>query len=177
MRFRHSERPRGITLIEILMVVVIVAMLATISFPLFGHLRDKARNVTCIANLRLLWLGADGYMADHDHIWPQMLEEPDLSESEEPLWEWWFEVLRPYGVAKQHWICASEESTYEEKFSTTSKFHSSYIPTDFEATPNVAYIWTQPWFIERGQYHGRNHGPNIVMPDGIVRQGPSIFPR
>ena len=157
------------------MVMVIVAVLATISFPLFGYFREKARDVSCIANLRLLYTGASGYMLDNDMTWPQMPEDVDISGSEEPMWKWWIETLVPYGVSKHHWLCASESVSYEEKYSMTSDFHGTYIPTDFEATPNVAYLWKQPWFIERGQFHGRNHGPNIVMPDGAVRQGPSLF--
>lgn len=170
--------PRGITLIEVLLVVVIVALLATISFPLFGHLRAKAQNVSCVGNLRILYVGASTYLLDNDMIWPQMPEEIDVSSSEEPMWEWWLEALRPYGVSKQHWICAAEQASYAQKFSESSDYYGSYIPTSYEATPNVAYMWSnQPWFIERGQFHGKDHGPNIVMPDGSIQQGPSIFPK
>lgn len=169
--------PRGVTLIELLLVVVIISVLTTLSFPLFGYFRDKARDVSCIANLRVLYTGASSHLLEHDMVWPQMPPEVDISGSEEPMWEWWFHALEPYSVAKHHWLCASETVSHEEKHSTTSDFHSTYIPTDFEATPNVAYRWKQPWFMERGQFHGKDHGPNVVMPDGTVKQGPSLFER
>lgn len=177
MSIASSRLRKGFTLIEVLMVVVIVALLATISFPLYRYFRDKARDTSCVANLRVLWVGASSYMLDHDQVWPQMLEPPDMSSSEDPLWKWWFDTLHPYGVSKHHWLCASEEASYEEKYSIDSEFYGSYIPTDFEATPNVAFLWKQPWFVERGQFHGKDHGPNIVMPDGTVKQGPSLFER
>lgn len=169
---------RGFTLIELLLVVVIVAVLATLAFPLFGLFRERARDVSCIANLRLLYVGASSYLLDNDYVWPQMPTTVDISTDEEPMWKWWTETLIPYGVSKHHWICASEAASHKEKYSLTSDFYGSYIPTDFDPVPNTAFMWgTQPWFIERGQFHGPDHGPNIVMPDGTVRQGPSLFPK
>jgi prepilin-type N-terminal cleavage/methylation domain-containing protein len=167
---------RGFTLVELLVVIMIVSALMTLSFPLFGYLREKGRDAACSGNLRILQLGVATYMLDHDSIWPQMPEELAMGEGEDDMWEWWYDELKDYGVAKRHWICPSELESQEQAHSTTSMFYGSYIPTGFEATPNVAFYWTkQPWFIERGQFHGRNHGPNVAMPDGTVRQGPALF--
>lgn len=173
-----STAPGGFTLIELLLVVTIVAILATVAFPLFGYFREKARDVSCIGNLRMLYSGVSSHLLDNDMKWPQTPEADVSGTNEEPLWKWWFETLRPYGVAKHHWVCPSEASTYTEQYYADDEFHSSYIPTDFEATPNIAYMWaSQPWFIERGEFHGRNHGPNIIFPDGTVRQGPALMPK
>jgi prepilin-type N-terminal cleavage/methylation domain-containing protein len=167
---------RGFTLLELLIVIMLVAALATLFFPLFGYLREKARDAACIGNLRILQLGAATYMLDHDAIWPQMPETLATGDSEEAMWKWWYEDLKDYGVSKRHWICPSEAASDGEKYSTTDEFYGSYIPTGFEATPNIAFYWTgQPWFIERGQMHGNNHGANVAMPDGTVRASPSLF--
>jgi type II secretory pathway pseudopilin PulG len=162
--------------VELLVVIMIVAALVTISFPAFGYLREKARDAACIGNLRILQLGAATYMLDHDAVWPQMPENISIEGSEEPMWKWWYEELRDYGVSKRHWICPSDVASQGEELSITDQYYGSYIPTGFEATPNVAFLWTrQPWFMERGQMHGMNHGPNVAMPDGTVRAGPSLF--
>lgn len=172
----RTQSRRGFTLIELLVVIMIVAALATLFFPMFGYLREKARDAACIGNLRILQLGAATYMLDHDAIWPQMPETLGTGESEEPMWKWWYEELKDYGVSKRHWICPSEVESQEQQFSITDQFYGTYIPTGFEATPNIAFQWTtQPWFIERGQMHGKNHGPNVAMPDGTVREGPALF--
>lgn len=169
------RQKQGFTLFELLIVIMLVSALATITFPLFSYLRDKARDAACIGNLRILQLGAATYLLDHDNIWPQMPENLG-SADEEPMWKWWFEEMRDYGVAKRHWICPSEVESQEQEHSITGNYYSSYIPTAFEPTPNIAFAWsTQPWFIERGQMHGMNHGPNVAMPDGSVRQGPVLF--
>jgi prepilin-type N-terminal cleavage/methylation domain-containing protein len=180
MRVSALKNRGGFTLLELLIVAILVAALGTISFPLFGYLRTKGQDAACIGNLRILQLGAATYMLDHDHVWPQMPEDIDFGggdeDPEEPMWKWWFEELKDYGVSKRHWICPSEVANAEQEHSLNNDYYGSYIPTGFDPTPNIAFYWaTQPWFIERGQFHGRNHGANIAMPDGSIRQAPSLY--
>ena len=178
---RVSFRQHGFTLLELLIVMVMIGALASMFFPLYGALREKARDAACIGNLRILQLGAATYMLDHDAIWPQQPLDlghghGESEDAEQTMWKWWFNELKDYGVAKRHWNCPSETASQGQAHSLTTDFYGSYIPTGFDGTPNVAFYWTaQPWFIERGQFHGNNHGPNIAMPDGSIRQGPALF--
>jgi prepilin-type N-terminal cleavage/methylation domain-containing protein len=49
-----NNRTSGFTLVEIMIVVAIIGLLATIAIPNFVRARLKAQQTTCIANLREL---------------------------------------------------------------------------------------------------------------------------
>jgi prepilin-type N-terminal cleavage/methylation domain-containing protein len=60
----------GFTLIELLVVIAIIAILASILFPVFATAREKARQITCISNLRQLGTALQIYSQDNDGVWP-----------------------------------------------------------------------------------------------------------
>ncbi|MFP4250920.1 MAG: DUF1559 domain-containing protein [Armatimonadota bacterium] len=61
---------RGFTLIELLVVIAIIAILAAILFPVFARAREKARQTSCLSNLKQLGLGFMMYAQDYDEILP-----------------------------------------------------------------------------------------------------------
>jgi len=61
---------KGFTLIELLVVIAIIAILAAILFPVFAKAREKARQTSCLANVKQLILGAMQYAQDYDERLP-----------------------------------------------------------------------------------------------------------
>jgi len=59
---------RGFTLIELLVVIAIIAILAAILFPVFSAAREKARQATCLSNLRNVALAQAQYAQDYDEL-------------------------------------------------------------------------------------------------------------
>ena len=57
---------RGFTLIELLVVIAIIAILAAILFPVFARAREKARQTSCLSNVKQLVLGTMMYIQDYD---------------------------------------------------------------------------------------------------------------
>lgn len=57
---------RGFTLIELLVVIAIIATLAAILFPVFAKAREKARQITCVSNMKQLGLAMMMYSQDYD---------------------------------------------------------------------------------------------------------------
>lgn len=59
-------RRRGFTLIELLVTIGILAILATILFPVFGKAREKARQTTCLSNVKQISMAMMMYIGDWD---------------------------------------------------------------------------------------------------------------
>jgi len=69
---------RGFTLIELLIVIAVVAILAAFLFPVFGRVRERARQTACLSNLRQLGLATFQYAQDSDDRYPYGGDPSDL---------------------------------------------------------------------------------------------------
>jgi prepilin-type N-terminal cleavage/methylation domain-containing protein/prepilin-type processing-associated H-X9-DG protein len=68
-------RRRGFTLIELLVVIAIIAILAAILFPVFAKAREKARQSSCLSNVKQIALAMLQYSQDYDERLPMMYDQ------------------------------------------------------------------------------------------------------
>ena len=61
---------RAFTLIELLVVIVVIAILATIAFPVYTGVIERARVTQDMNNLRQVGLGIQTYLNDNDQVLP-----------------------------------------------------------------------------------------------------------
>jgi prepilin-type N-terminal cleavage/methylation domain-containing protein/prepilin-type processing-associated H-X9-DG protein len=91
---RERRTSSAFTLIELLVVIAIIAILAAILFPVFAQARAKARQATCLSNMKQIGTATMMYVQDYDEtFYPQRVPAPDLGAGYE---RWWFVLIDPY---------------------------------------------------------------------------------
>jgi len=93
------------TLIELLVVIAIIAILAAILFPVFAQAREKARQASCLSNMRQMGLAVNMYAQDYDESFPL-----DSHTGTNASWVW-LHTLEPYTKNKLLYRCPSDPST------------------------------------------------------------------
>ncbi|HJN14002.1 MAG TPA: DUF1559 domain-containing protein [Armatimonadota bacterium] len=102
------RRDHGFTLIELLVVIAIIAILAAILFPVFARAREKARQSSCLSNIKQLGLGCMMYTQDYDErlpigwsVWLAGQNPCSLGSGT------WRVLTEPYVKNRQLWECPS----------------------------------------------------------------------
>src|SRR5579872_292317 len=80
---------RAFTLIELLVVIAIIAILAAILFPVFAQAREKARQISCISNMKQIGLSFLMYNQDYDETFPDAISNQNQGGGCAPLLDWW----------------------------------------------------------------------------------------
>ncbi len=96
---------KGFTLIELLVVIAIIAILAAILFPVFARAREKARQSSCLSNVKQLTLGNMMYAQDYDEVTVIFSQGPSGGN---PQWHY---LIEPYLKNTQIFLCPSQNPT------------------------------------------------------------------
>lgn len=114
----------GFTLIELLVVIAIIAILAAILFPVFAKAREKARQASCLSNVKQMMLGVLAYAQDYDERLPNqwMLNvQPThivIGQAVATNYFTWPELIMPYTKNDQIFQCPSKQWTQMISYSS-----------------------------------------------------------
>ncbi len=109
-----TKRSRqGFTLIELLVVIAIIAILAAILFPVFQKVRENARKIACLSNMKQIGLSFTQYTQDYDE---------NLPTGGNPLGQGWAGRVYPYVKSTGVFKCPD---------------HTAGVHVNTSVTPNV----------------------------------------
>ena len=91
-------RKRGFTLVELLVVIAVVAILASLLLPVLGRAKAKARDIGCLNNLKQWGMATHIFAADHYDFLPKDGAPNGASTNE----GWYVDLPRVLGLPPYH---------------------------------------------------------------------------
>jgi len=133
---------RGFTLIELLVVIAIIAILAAILFPVFARAREKARQTSCLSNMKQLGLAWQMYTQDYDEVvcpaWISFVPWPGSVSSWNDGANWPY-LLMPYVKNAQIFNCPSAPVA-NRAYEGAARYHTSTGGCSYGQNPSLGYF-------------------------------------
>jgi general secretion pathway protein G len=111
VRQKDVATNKGFTLVELIMVIALIGILATMSVPLYNNYKEKAKNAAAIADIGILSNEITAFALDRNYTKPLTLSEIGRDNFLDP-WKNKYEY-RPNGVLKDEYGLFLNEQSFD----------------------------------------------------------------
>ncbi|BCU76753.1 prepilin-type N-terminal cleavage/methylation domain-containing protein [Luteolibacter sp. LG18] len=157
------KRARGFTLVEILVTITIIIVLAAISVPLAKRGLGKARQSTCLSNLRSIGVGLESYLQDHNRKMPDIAAGRSSKDDDMKVLE---TELATYLTAKDAFKCPADGKqfaktgcSYMWNSAVSGQLETKLTFLGKDGSPQI------PLVFDKEAWHPEPKGTNILYAD------------
>lgn len=154
---KHPNTCRGLTLLEILVVIAVVALLAALLYPLVVGVRERAANITCSSNLRQISAASVLYSSDNNGDWPPNAVGTVYSQYLIPYLGFFMAHRTHHDFMSSPLVCPSAKTNAPD---STWSYQGIYtpVPYTFEGTDTTVR-------------YGLSYGQNVYAPGSSASTG------
>lgn len=128
------RQPTAFTLVELLVVIGIISILASLLMPALVHAKQQANRVKCLNHIRQINLALTLYADDHQGQFPPRRRRPDV----------WMAKLQPYYVDSKLLLCPSDSFRSDRSYvinGWNDYFESTLSETNYNQFKN--WFWPE----------------------------------